>query len=78
MGSGSIADRLSSSRARPTKRFAKKKVNVAKEKAPKKNLKVQKPNFKKTWKAPKPKDTKGKCIHYYEQGHWKKNCPKYL
>ena len=27
----------------------------------------------------KAKDyTKGKCLHYDEKGHWKRNCPKFL
>ena len=40
MESVNIIDRPSSSRARPIKRFAKKKVNVAKGKVPKQNLNV--------------------------------------
>ena len=73
-----IADRPSSSRKRPAKKFAKKKIGAAKEKVEKQNLKVQKPNFKKARKLPKLKDAKEKCFYCQEQGHWKKNYPKYL
>ena len=38
--------------------------------------------FKKNDNKPQPqkkkKDKKGKCFHYDVEGHWKRNCPKYL
>ena len=40
-----ITDRPSSSRSRPIKKFAKRKVGAPKRKAIKHNLKVQKPSF---------------------------------
>ena len=40
-------------------------------------LEVKKPAFKKSGRASKPKDVKGKCFHCQEVGHWKRNCPKF-
>ena len=74
MASINIADRPSSSRNRAPKKFAKKKGG----RAAKTETKVRKPVFKKNVKLPKLKDAEGKCFYCHEQGHWKRNCPKYL
>ena len=37
-----------------------------------------KPMKKKNKKSSKGTNAKGKCFHCEQQGHWKRNCPKYL
>ena len=74
MASINITDRPSSSRNYTPKKFTKKKGG----KAAKTETKVRKPVFKKNGKLPKLKDAKRKCFHCREQGHWKRNYPKYL
>ena len=69
-----IADRPSSSRNRASKKFSKKKGG----RAAKTENKVRKPVFKKNVKLPKLPNVKEKYFNYHEQGHWKRNCPKYL
>ena len=69
-----ISDRPSSLRSHTPKKFPKKKGG----RVAKTDTKVQKPIFKKDAKLLKLKDAKGKCFHCQEQGHWKRNSPKYL
>ena len=74
MTSINITDKPSSSRNCAPKKFPKQKGG----KAAKTETKVRKPIFKKNVKLSKLKYTKGKCFYCHEQGHWKRNCPKYL
>ena len=47
-------------------------------KAAKIETKVRNPIFKKNMKLSKLKNVKEKYFHCHEQGHWKRNCRKYL
>ncbi|XP_073136039.1 uncharacterized protein [Henckelia pumila] len=67
-----VADKPSSSKGLKNKK-AKGGKRGDKFKKPKIGAKIIKPNNKKAEKKPK-----GKCFHFGVDGHWKRNCPRYL